>query len=132
MGRGQVRAPFPDVHVCVGADSPALRCESSSLHDKALRRITLEFPEPVPAEAFSGIDGVREASVEGASVTAQYEGLVAPLLKVATADAGEGSAAGVLTVGLGTVLVAFCRAAAVSVVLVTAGVWRYLRRDLKG
>lgn len=57
----------------------------ADLQDKALRRITLEFPEPVAAEAFSAIEGVREAHVEGASVTAQYEGSMAPLLKVATA-----------------------------------------------
>jgi len=57
----------------------------ADLQDKALRRITLEFPEPVAAEAFSGVEGVREARVEGASVTAQYEGSMAPLLKVATA-----------------------------------------------
>lgn len=56
----------------------------SELHDKALRRITLEFPAPVPAAAFEGLDGVHEASAEGLTVTAQYEGSMAPLLKVAT------------------------------------------------
>ncbi|PKQ18855.1 MAG: ABC transporter [Actinobacteria bacterium HGW-Actinobacteria-8] len=56
----------------------------SDLQDKALRRITLEFPEPVTVTAFRGIEGVRDVIVEGASVTAQYEGSMAPLLKVAT------------------------------------------------
>ncbi|WP_084079251.1 ABC transporter ATP-binding protein [Demequina sp. NBRC 110057] len=57
----------------------------SELHDKALRRITLEFASPVPADAFAGVEGVREASAEGVTVTAQYEGSMAPLLQVATA-----------------------------------------------
>ncbi|WP_084099479.1 ABC transporter ATP-binding protein [Demequina sp. NBRC 110051] len=56
----------------------------SELHDKALRRITLEFAAPVPAAAFEGLEGVHEATVEGATVTAQYEGSMAPLLAVAT------------------------------------------------
>lgn len=56
----------------------------SELHDKALRRITLEFAQPVAASAFQGVDGVHEVSAEGATVTAQYEGSMAPLLKVAT------------------------------------------------
>ncbi|WP_084128752.1 ABC transporter ATP-binding protein [Demequina sp. NBRC 110055] len=56
----------------------------AELHDKALRRITLEFAAPVPAAAFEGLEGVHEATVEGATVTAQYEGSMAPLLAVAT------------------------------------------------
>ncbi|WP_062211004.1 ABC transporter ATP-binding protein [Demequina oxidasica] len=56
----------------------------SELHDKALGRITLEFAEPVPASAFEGIEGVHEVTTEGPTVTAQYEGSMAPLLKVAT------------------------------------------------
>lgn len=57
----------------------------AELHDKALRRITLEFAEPVAASVFEGIEGVHEVSAEGLTVTAQYEGTMAPLLKVATA-----------------------------------------------
>ncbi len=68
----------------------------ADLQDKALRRITLEFPEPVPAADFQGIEGVHEVSAEGASVTAQYEGSMAPLLKVATEH-------GVLSVSSATV-----------------------------
>ncbi|MDE0571860.1 ABC transporter ATP-binding protein [Demequina sp. B12] len=57
----------------------------SELQDKALRRITLEFSQPVPATVFHGVEGVHEATAEGATVTAQYEGSMAPLLAVATA-----------------------------------------------
>ncbi|WP_084104703.1 ABC transporter ATP-binding protein [Demequina sp. NBRC 110056] len=57
----------------------------SELQDKALRRITLEFGAPVAAGAFDGVEGVHEVTVEGATVTAQFEGSMAPLLTVATA-----------------------------------------------
>ena len=57
----------------------------AELQDKALRRITLEFASPAPASAFDGVEGVHEARAEGATVTAQYEGSMAPLLSVATA-----------------------------------------------
>ncbi len=66
------------------------------LQDKALRRITLEFPEAMNTGEFDGIEGVHEVNVEGASVTARYEGSMAPLLKVATAR-------GVLSVSSATV-----------------------------
>lgn len=56
----------------------------AELHDKSLRRVTLEFPEPVPASAFDGVDGVHDAKAEGNTVTARYEGAMAPLLGVAT------------------------------------------------
>ncbi|MDN4478612.1 ABC transporter ATP-binding protein [Demequina lignilytica] len=57
----------------------------SDLLDKALRRVRLEFASPVPASAFDGVEGVHGVAVEGASVTAQYEGSMGPLLRVATA-----------------------------------------------
>ncbi|GIG53870.1 ABC transporter ATP-binding protein [Demequina activiva] len=57
----------------------------SELQDKALRRIKLEFAAPVPASAFDGVDGVHEVSVDGPTVTAQFEGSMAPLLTIATA-----------------------------------------------
>lgn len=57
----------------------------SELQDKALRRITLEFAQPVPVTAFHGVEGVHEASASGATITAQYEGAMGPLLQVATA-----------------------------------------------
>ncbi|WP_082105450.1 ABC transporter ATP-binding protein [Demequina subtropica] len=55
------------------------------LKDKALRRVTLEFAHPVAVDAFDGVEGVHSVSAEGDTVTAQYEGSMAPLLKVATA-----------------------------------------------
>ena len=57
----------------------------SELQEKSLRRVTLEFPEPVPASAFDGVEGVHDAASEGTTVTARYEGAMAPLLAVATA-----------------------------------------------
>ncbi|MFW2512400.1 ABC transporter ATP-binding protein [Demequina sp. SO4-13] len=54
------------------------------LQDKALRRITLEFGDAVPRNAFEGVEGVHELTVDGPTVTAQYEGSMAPLLAVAT------------------------------------------------
>ncbi len=57
----------------------------SELREKSLRRITLEFPQPVPASAFDGLEGVHDATAEGATVTARYEGAMGPLLAVATA-----------------------------------------------
>jgi len=56
----------------------------SDLHEKSLRRVSLEFPAPVAATAFDGIEGVHDAEVEGSTVTARYEGSMGPLLKVAT------------------------------------------------
>lgn len=58
--------------------------QMAELQDKALRRITLEFAEPVAPEAFEGLEGVRDVTAEGATITAQYEGSMAPLLKAAT------------------------------------------------
>lgn len=57
----------------------------ADLHEKSLRRVTLEFPEPVAAAAFDGVEGVHDAAAEGTTVTARYEGSMAPLLAVATA-----------------------------------------------
>jgi len=55
----------------------------SELHEKSLRRVTMEFPQPVPASAFEGVEGVHDAVAEGTTVTARYEGAMAPLLGVA-------------------------------------------------
>ncbi|WP_062071165.1 ABC transporter ATP-binding protein [Demequina sediminicola] len=56
----------------------------AELQDKALRRITLEFAEPVEARHFEGLVGVRDVTAEGATISAQFEGSMAPLLKAAT------------------------------------------------
>lgn len=57
----------------------------SELQDKALRRITLEFAQPVPPSIFDEVEGVHEVTATGATITAQYEGTMTPLLQVATA-----------------------------------------------
>ena len=57
----------------------------SELREKSLRRVTLEFPEPVLATAFDGVAGVHDATAEGNTVTARYDGPMGPLLAVATA-----------------------------------------------
>ena len=57
----------------------------AQLRDKSLRRVTLEFPAPVAASAFDGVEGVHDATSEGATVTARYDGPMGPLLAVATA-----------------------------------------------
>ncbi|WP_296667632.1 ABC transporter ATP-binding protein [Demequina sp.] len=57
----------------------------TDLMDKALRRVTLEFAKPVPVSAFDGVEGVHGVTAEGRRLTAQYEGSMAPLLRVATA-----------------------------------------------
>ncbi|MDN4476404.1 ABC transporter ATP-binding protein [Demequina sp. SYSU T00192] len=57
----------------------------SELLDKALRRVTLEFAQPIPASAFEGVEGVHSVEADGATVTAQYEGSMGPLLRAATA-----------------------------------------------
>lgn len=56
----------------------------AELHDKSLRRVTMEFAEPVAATAFANVEGVHDAQVEANTVTARYEGSMSPLLKVAT------------------------------------------------
>ena len=66
------------------------------LQEKSLRRVTLEFPVPVPASAFDGVEGVHDAIAEGNTVTARYEGAMAPLLAVATKN-------GVLSLNTATV-----------------------------
>ncbi|MDN4472124.1 ABC transporter ATP-binding protein [Demequina zhanjiangensis] len=54
------------------------------LRAKAVRRLRLEFAAPVAAEEFLSVEGVHEATADGATLTLQYEGSMAPLLKAAT------------------------------------------------
>lgn len=58
--------------------------QMAALRERAVRRVTLEFAQPVGADAFVGVDGVREVSEAGVTVTIRYEGTMAPLLQVAT------------------------------------------------
>jgi ABC-2 type transport system ATP-binding protein len=54
-----------------------------TLKRKAIRRIDLEFDEPVEASDFEGIDGVRSAESRGNSVVVSFEGSVNALLRAA-------------------------------------------------
>jgi ABC-2 type transport system ATP-binding protein len=53
------------------------------LKRKAIRRIDLEFDEPVGAENFSALAGVRSAESRGNSVVVSFEGSVNALLRAA-------------------------------------------------
>ena len=54
-----------------------------ALKRKAIRRIDLEFDEPVAAEAFEKIEGVRSVEGRGNSVSISFEGSVNALLRAA-------------------------------------------------
>jgi ABC-2 type transport system ATP-binding protein len=54
-----------------------------ALKRKAIRRIDLEFDEPVEAAAFQQIDGVRSAEGRGNTVVVSFEGSVNALLRLA-------------------------------------------------
>ena len=54
-----------------------------SLKRKAIRRIDLEFDEPVEATAFEGISGVHTAEARGNTVVVSFEGSVNALLRAA-------------------------------------------------
>jgi ABC-2 type transport system ATP-binding protein len=54
-----------------------------ALKRKAIRRIDLEFAQPVEATDFASIDGVRSAEARGNSVAVSFEGSVNGLLRVA-------------------------------------------------
>jgi ABC-2 type transport system ATP-binding protein len=54
-----------------------------ALKRKAIRRIDLEFDDPVDAAAFESIDGVRSAEARGNSVVVSFEGSVNALLRAA-------------------------------------------------
>jgi ABC-2 type transport system ATP-binding protein len=54
-----------------------------TLKRKAIRRLDLEFEEPVPADAFSGIGGVRSVEPHGNSLSVTFEGSVNALLRTA-------------------------------------------------
>jgi len=54
-----------------------------ALKRKAIRRIDLEFDEPVEAAAFKKANGVRSAESRGNSVVVSFEGSVNELLRIA-------------------------------------------------
>jgi ABC-2 type transport system ATP-binding protein len=52
----------------------------AELRSKAMRRIEVRFGGPVDAGTFAGLDGVREATVEGDLATLAFDGRMADLL----------------------------------------------------
>lgn len=48
---------------------------------QGLRRVRMQFAEPVPEEAFSGLPGLRDVRVEGPWLTATVLGSLDPLIK---------------------------------------------------
>ena len=54
-----------------------------ALKRKAIRRIDLEFDQPVEATVFEKADGVRSAETRGNSVVVSFEGSVNELLRIA-------------------------------------------------
>ncbi len=48
-----------------------------------MRTLELHFANPVPADAFEGLPGVREAQVEGVSASFTVEGSVDAIVKAA-------------------------------------------------
>jgi ABC-2 type transport system ATP-binding protein len=54
-----------------------------ALTERAVRRLHLRFAQPVPAEAFTGLDGVRDIQVDGTTVDASVSGSPDALVKVA-------------------------------------------------
>jgi ABC-2 type transport system ATP-binding protein len=56
-----------------------------SLKQKAIRRVTMHFDQPVAATAFNGIDGLKDIAIDGLQATASVEGSMTELLKAATA-----------------------------------------------
>lgn len=57
--------------------------EVEALKEKALRRLEMQFAEPVAADAFDGLPGVRDVTVEDSTVHCTIEGSVDALIKAA-------------------------------------------------
>ncbi|GAB3126011.1 ABC transporter ATP-binding protein [Glaciibacter psychrotolerans] len=54
------------------------------LKRKAVRRLDFEFAQPLAADTFAGVTGVREVTVDGTHVHISYEGPVTDVLRAAT------------------------------------------------
>lgn len=54
-----------------------------TLKDKAIRRLDLEFVDPVGADVFRSVPGVREVEAHGHTVSISFEGSVNALLRAA-------------------------------------------------
>jgi len=55
------------------------------LKRKAIRRLDFEYAEPVPADLFAGVEGIRGADIHGVFAEVSYEGSVNPVLHAAMA-----------------------------------------------
>ena len=65
-------------------DGRLLAVESvADLKRRALRRLELRFAEPVTAERFAGVPGVRDLVVDGPHLSCVVEGSVDPILRAA-------------------------------------------------
>ncbi|QBI55678.1 ABC transporter ATP-binding protein [Streptomonospora litoralis] len=64
--------------------------DMDDLRARALRRVTLAFAEPVDAAEFAGLEHVRDASVEGRTLTCTVEGSPDALVKQAAAHTVTG------------------------------------------
>jgi ABC-2 type transport system ATP-binding protein len=53
------------------------------LKRKAIRRLDFEYAEPVPADLFAGVEGVRAADIHGVLAEVSYEGSVNTVLHAA-------------------------------------------------
>jgi ABC-2 type transport system ATP-binding protein len=54
------------------------------LKRKALKQLDFEFAAPVDADAFAGVDGVRQVSLDGVHAHVSFEGPVTELLRAAS------------------------------------------------
>lgn len=57
----------------------------AALKAKAIRRIDIEFAHPVPEDLFSGVDGVREATIEDHHAEVAFDGPINGVLEAAMA-----------------------------------------------
>ena len=57
----------------------------AELKAKAIRRIDLEFAEPVPSDVFAQVDAVREATVDQRHATVSFDGPIHAVLQAAMA-----------------------------------------------
>ena len=55
----------------------------AALKARALRRLEIHFAKPVPAEAFAGLPGVRDVTVEDSAVRCEVTGTVDAVIKAA-------------------------------------------------
>ena len=57
--------------------------EIDSLRSRTVRRLEIEFANPVPGEVFARLDGVRNLQVQGNTLRCDVAGILDPLIKAA-------------------------------------------------